>query len=160
MISQLLERWAVRKMVSRAPDLTIGDEKNPYLRRWWIIPRNRLFNVYLHEILRSDDDRALHDHPWWNFTYIIRGGYCEHTIDAGGIHRRTWRWRGAWKFRAAGAAHRLEMPQDGWKPTLTLFVTGPRLRQWGFHCPDAGWRHWKDFTDGANGERVGRGCGE
>src|SRR3546814_8204117 len=42
----------------RKPDITIGGEDNPYLRRWYIIPRNRWFNVYLHEFLRDDDDRA------------------------------------------------------------------------------------------------------
>jgi hypothetical protein len=42
-------------------------------------------------------------------------------------------------------------------PVWTLFITGPRVREWGFLCPQ-GWRHWKDFTAGAQGERVGRGC--
>ena len=35
-----------------------------YLSRWHIIPRNRYFNIYLHKFVGSDDDRALHDHPW------------------------------------------------------------------------------------------------
>lgn len=43
-------------------DFTIGGHERPYLLRWFIIPRNRFFNIYLHKFLRSDDDRALLDH--------------------------------------------------------------------------------------------------
>lgn len=85
---------------------------------------------------------------------ILAGRYVEHTIDAGGIHRRVERRAGQWKLRGARAAHRIELV-DG--PCWTLFVTGPRLREWGFHCPQ-GWRHWRVFTAGPNGETVGRGC--
>lgn len=55
----------------RKPDFVIGDLSNPYLLRWWVIPRNRFFNVYLHKFLRDDDDRALHDHPWWSMSIIL-----------------------------------------------------------------------------------------
>ena len=40
-------------------DLVVGGDADPYLRRWWLIPRNRIFNVYLHHFMRSDDDRVL-----------------------------------------------------------------------------------------------------
>lgn len=140
----------------RRPDISIGGEEDPYLRRWWLVPRNRFFNVYLHQFMRSDDDRALHDHPWWNLSILLAGRYVEHTISAGGINVRTERQAGELKFRAAGAAHRIELI-DG--PCWTIFITGPRLREWGFHCPK-GWVHWRDFTSGPSGERIGRGCGE
>jgi hypothetical protein len=42
---------------------------------------------------------------------------------------------------------------------VSLFMTGPKVREWGFACPK-GWVHWRDFTGGENGELVGRGCGE
>ena len=142
---------------SRAPDVVIGGADNPYMHRWWLIPRNRFFNIYLHHFMRSDDDRALHDHPWWNLSVLLTGRYCEHTIDAGGINIRTFRNAGDFKFRGAGAAHRIEL-YDGF--CWTLFVTGPRLREWGFHCPK-GWVHWRDFTNpGDGGRTIGRGCGE
>ena len=48
----------------RHPDFIVGGKDNPYLLRWFVIPRNPVFNIYLHRFLRSDDDRALHDHPW------------------------------------------------------------------------------------------------
>jgi hypothetical protein len=72
---------------ARKPDLVIGGDANPYLRRWYVIPRNPVFNIYLHEIVRSDEDRALHCHPWINLSILLEGSYVEHTIRAGGIHR-------------------------------------------------------------------------
>ncbi|MCO5085131.1 MAG: hypothetical protein M9939_26355 [Mesorhizobium sp.] len=140
----------------RQPDICIGGEADPYMRRWWLIPRNRWFNIYLHHFMRSDDDRALHDHPWWNVSILLEGSYTKHTIEAGGVNRRTIRTAGDWKPRTAASAHRIELHAG---PCWTLFITGPRIREWGFHCPQ-GWRHWRIFTAGPNGETVGRGCGE
>lgn len=43
---------------------------------------------------------------------------------------------------------------------ITLFFCGPRVREWGFHCPQ-GWRHWKEYIAPTSyGNRVGKGCGE
>lgn len=144
--------WARLEPVSewRKPDFVIGDD---YLRRWWIIPRNRLFNIYLHNIRHSDDDRALHDHPWWNVSIVLSGHYIERTIAAGGVHRWRWLVEGDIRVRRAGAAHRLEVSAPCW----TLFITGPALRNWGFHCPH-GWRPWQEFVDARDTGKVGRGC--
>jgi len=149
-----MRTWALVMMASRQPDFTIGDDPAaPYLNRWWVIPRNEGCNNYLHEILRSDDDRALHDHPWDNTSMVIDGRYIEHLPDGRAIMRET----GAIVSRAATDAHRLEILPG--ERAITLFMTGPKLREWGFWCPH-GWRHWRDFTGGANGELIGRGCGE
>ena len=143
----------------RDPDFIIGGRADRYLERWFVIPRNPLFNIYLHRFWRSDDDRALHDHPWWNLSLILSGGYVEHTIAAGGVNHRVERRSGAWAFRLGRAAHRIELLPGLEGQTITLFITGPRFREWGFHCPDAGWRHWRDFTGEDSGE-IGWGCGE
>jgi len=134
----------------RKPDFVIGPPAAPYLRRWWLIPRNRWFNVYLHEILQSDDDRALHCHPWVNLSIILKGAYREHM--PGGISRVLS--AGSAVVRRAVAAHRLEVARG---PVWTLFITGPRIREWFFHCPK-GLVHWKDFTATGNYGEVGRGC--
>lgn len=140
----------------RAPDFIIGGAERPYLLRWWLIPRNPVFNVYLHCFLRSDDDRALHDHPWISLSVILRGQYTEHEIAAGGINVKNVRTAGQWRLRRSGKmAHRIELT-DG--PCWTLFVTGPRYREWGFHCPEAGWIHWGRFTAEGDKGTVGRGC--
>ncbi|HTH10015.1 MAG TPA: hypothetical protein VMA55_10635 [Acidovorax sp.] len=152
MIRASILRWAR----ARQPDFVIGGPERPYLRRHWLLPRNKLFNVYVHEFLRSDDDRALHDHPWlFNASWLLDGQYVEHTIAAGGLNVRTLRVAGAFKVRWGGAPHRVELT-DG--ACWTCFITGPRIREWGFHCPEHGWVHWKRFTAADDAGAVGKGC--
>lgn len=146
---------------SRPPDFVIGDD---YCRRWWVIPRNRFFNLYLHQFLHSDDDRALHDHPWINLSFLLHGTYREHTQGESTLtHNEEVRqyWFGALRFRMAHTPHRVELlefgtpkvPAECW----SLFVTGPVIREWGFHCPQ-GWRRWQDFVDKRDKGQIGRGC--
>lgn len=153
----------------RNPDFIVGAD-NPhgaYLLRWWLLPRNPIFNVYLHHFLR-DDDRALHDHPWFWCSLLLDGNYIEHTIGAGGIHRRQERATGSLKVSSPWRAHRVELlkvrdfvdtqPGNVWPISCwTLFITGPRLRTWGFHCPK-GWVPWQQFTAAGNPGEVGAGC--
>lgn len=168
----------IEKALGRFPDIIIGEEDNPYLLRWYIIPRNRFFNIYLHKFCRSDDDRALHDHPWlFNMSVLIEGIYHEHLPGDKIVRRMAGRLSG-FKFRWGKAPHRVALlkvvgmykaffdpakgfPQDAIthqeeEPVWTIFITGPRVREWGFYCPK-GWRHWKVFTAN-NGKTVGRGC--
>lgn len=161
-IRNAILRWAR----ARQPDFIIGGADNPYLRRHWLIPRNRFFNIYVHEFLRSDDDRALHDHPWlFNASWLIDGEYIEHTIAAGGIHVRTHRRAGAFKYRWGSAPHRIELLAfDDFRadrfllPCWTVFFTGPVVRDWGFHGPERGWVHRKDFSAADDPGAVGKGC--
>lgn len=146
-------RWFERIADKRPPDFVVmGGKDTAYMERWWVVPRNPLFNIYLHRFLRSDEDEALHDHPWINFSYLLDGEYVEHSILAGGVHQKVKYKAGDWKFRRAKTAHRIEIESPCW----SLFVTGPIIRKWGFHCPN-GWRHWKVFTDGKKGTK-GVGC--
>jgi hypothetical protein len=168
-LSHLIDRVCSR----RKPDVVIGGADNPYMLRWWIFPRNRFFNVYLHRFLRSDDDRALHDHPWGNMSWILEGKYLEivpvNPAEPSGPTRAVVRMAGDFAIRKSRFAHRIELLLDtsfpGVKverPVWSLFFTGPRVRDWGFWCP-AGWRHWKDFTGfrkTGNGHEVGPGCGD
>lgn len=155
--------WLIARAQRREPDFIVGGREHPYLLRWWLIPRNRFFNIYLHKFLRDDDDRALHDHPWAWCSILLRGKYVEHTIAPGGIHRRQLRTAGTVKFALPSKAHRIELLVDGEGysiPCWTVFITGPRVRQWGFHCPERGWVHWQDFVAADDVGAVGRGCGE
>ena len=145
--------WFERIELRRRPDFIVGGVETPYLLRWWLIPRNRFFNVYLHKFLRSDDDRALHDHPWVNLSILLSGEYVEHSILAGGVHTAIKYQAGQWKWRRAVAAHRIEIDAPCW----SLFMTGPIVREWGFHC-ERGWRHWKLFVSERDTGQVGRGC--
>jgi hypothetical protein len=157
-----LYSWAMQKLLLTEPSVKIGNPSDPYLLRWWIIPRNRFFNIYLHHILRSDDDRALHDHPWWNVSLVVGGGYteCIPTDRTNLVYRKVWRGPSSVVARRPSAAHRLEVPSG--KPAVTLFITGPRVREWGFWCPQ-GWKPWQRFTSFAetgNSYLPGPGCGD
>lgn len=145
-----MQRWADSIMNSREPDFTIGGD---YMLRWYIIPRNETMNLYLHNTLRSDED-VMHDHPWDNTSLVITGGYIEHTPDGSFV-----RQPGDVISRKATDAHRLELI-DG-RPSVSLFLTGPKVRDWGFHCPK-GWVSWQDFTGGYHAGRSEKsaGCGE
>ena len=160
MLAKILDA-ALMKTRARTPDVMIGGHDNPYMLRWFVIPRNRWLNIYHHMVLRSDDDRALHDHPWWSISIVVNGGMFEHRT---GKDRR-FIPAGKIVLRTATSAHRLELEEG--KYCRTLFITGPRIREWGFYCPKAspagGWRHWKDFTsfeENGDSTTVGRGCGE
>ncbi len=153
------------RIFNREADYAIGGRENPYMLRWFVIPRNPLFNIYLHKFLRDDDDRAMHDHPWWFATIMLRGSYKEWRLGHKWNHQVvipeiTTRRAPSIAFRRATSQHRIELLRDKFGnsiPCWTLVFTGPRIREWGFHCPQ-GWRHWKEFTAGKDGELVGRGC--
>ena len=134
-----------------------------YLRRFHIVPRNRWFNIYLHRYSGSDDDRALHDHPWRSVSFLLWGDLWEvarrYTYVLGEIpiswteqHEKIGWMRP--KYRKATAAHRIVLISPrAW----TLFLTGPVVRKWGFLCPH-GWVPWQEFTD-ETGNQIGKGCG-
>ena len=142
-----MQVWA-RGIMRRQPDVVIG---GTYLRRWFVAPRNAFANAYLHEFRRSDDDRALHDHPWANASYLISGRYIEHTSDG-----QFLRNAGDFVARPAEALHRIEL--IGGAPVISLFTTGPKVREWGFACPN-GWVHWREFCDPTDTSAIGAGCG-
>lgn len=122
-----------------------------YLHRWHLIPRNPIFNIYLHKFMHDDHDRALHDHPWHSVSVLLKGRLREvlkQKIPAPGeapiVQRsRCPRWLVP-VFRKAKTAHRLEVVT----PTAwTLFLTGPRIRVWGFHIGKGRWLPFYKYLD-------------
>ena len=102
-------------------------ENEPYLTRYYLFLKDRKwfpFNVFLHNFHKGDLD-DLHDHPWPYFTLILRGGYWEHTPT--GKH---WRAPGHFRFCGPKSLHRIELEPG--VDTWTLFIPGPKLREWGF----------------------------
>lgn len=149
-----VREWALDYIADRpVPDFHIGPSDDHQLQRWFVVPRNPYRNVYLHRFLRSDDDRALHDHPWENRSWILDGEYVEHLQDGSIFARRP----GDVVERHAIEAHRVELISG---PAVTLFFTGPIIRSWGFYCPK-GWVPWREFVDVTEGgNRRGQGCGD
>lgn len=179
-----LLRWYLTPWRRLQTRLRGGAEANP---TWWnrLLARvfNCLPNLYLHKFLRDDDDRALHDHPSWAASLILGGAYIEHTIADGGIHRRRVLEAGSLRYLPTRHTHRIELipwadpdpapcdehldHEDGSAfscgpaaPCWTLFLFGPTVREWGFHCPERGWVPWREFTAAGKPGEIGPGCGE
>jgi len=114
-----------------------GVEDNElYMERYW------LFNAYpesggkrkfdwfplairIHKIVKPDNDRHLHDHPWNARTFILKGWYKEErkgesfTREQGDTCRLNF-----------GEYHRINQICDG--GVYTMFVTGKYRGTWGF----------------------------
>ena len=150
-----IKTWLAR-LLSGKPHFIIGGQDNPYMLRWYLFPRNPLFNIYLHKFLRDDDDRALHDHPWWFLSFILKGKYAEIT-ESGLSVRRPW----SMAFRRAIHRHRVELygKPERRDPCWTIVITGSKVREWGFWCPK-GFVPWEQFTDSRDAGSIGKGCGD
>jgi hypothetical protein len=155
----LFKTLYARIAATREPDVIITDanpdtEDGVHIRRWFVIPRNRFLNIYLHNI-RGDDHSAPHDHPWWSISYMLKGYLCEHTPDGS----KKWITEGQIRIRSPKYAHRLttnsRLHID--RPAWTIFITGPVVRPWGFHCPQ-GWVHRDEYI--SRRDRGENGCGE
>ena len=139
----LLSQWR--------PHQVVGPTHAPYLMRWFVLPRNRFLNVYLHKFTASDDPEVVHDHPWFFASLVISGRYIEHT--AGGPRTRR---RASVALRSASFQHRIELPvgADGRAAVCrTLVVTGPKVRTWGFWCAPDRFVPWDQFEGGCGEEQ-------
>lgn len=120
------------------PHMIIYREGKPYINRWFLIPRNRWLNVYLHQGVISDY-LTPHDHPWWNFSFLLKGCYIEnqHHLADGKLFKVEYlRKRFHAVFRKATQLHSIQLCDD--KPFWSLFITGPAKRIWGFQTKN-GW---------------------
>lgn len=158
MIAQAVA-FVLRRLViaRRPPDLIIGGAEDPYMHRWYLI-RSRFGAVYLHWIIRDDDD-VPHDHPWHNASFVLENGFFDCRNG-----KRLWLKPGSFMRRIATVPHRIELRKKYGRPipALSLFFMGKKIREWGFHCPNR-WIPWREFvgqTEGLNDGRRGRGCGE
>ncbi len=114
-------------------------DKEPYLERYYLFLKEREnfpFNIFLHKFLKSDEE-DLHDHPWPYLTFILWGGYWEYTSKGLGDKHpiRHWRGPGQFRYQPANSLHRIELDkkEDGTlRNCWTLFMPGPKLRNWGF----------------------------
>lgn len=132
-----------------------NSQGEPYLIRInlcyfkWPWSKLYLWGLKLHIILRSDDDRALHDHPWWFITWILCGGYKEYckktsvnpvTHESLTIETVSDQKVGSLLYRPSSWMHRVELEN----PAVTLVLTGPRIREWGF-ATEKGWMDWRTY---------------
>jgi hypothetical protein len=143
MFLKMLERLGRKRIVMDR----VNDE--PYLERYYLFLKDRTrfpFNVFLHKFLKSDPD-DVHDHPWPYATLILKGGYYEWIPQFNGNGEKlneVAKWRGPGHFRicAATSYHRIELDPN--VTTWTLFMPGPKQREWGFLVRDK-WVQWEEY---------------
>lgn len=139
--------------------------RSPYLSRWYLIGHRREsdeerrfvdalapdgvrehalpFNLFLHRFHRSDDDGALHSHPFeWAVSWVLVGGYSEERRVGDRVVRRDvlpWRIN----FIRGDTFHRVDLfEQDAW----SLFLVGPKLPTWHFWDRHTRMRaRWNEF---------------
>lgn len=137
----------------------VDGETVVYLRRFFLFPRNKFANLYLHHIMRSDDDAWPHDHPWNFASLILKNGYLD----------EQWGWLREWDawgkkfredptycpekyeitrpgkfvYRKAEHVHRVILDRG---PAWTLVFTGRRFRQWGFWV-EGKFTFWREFLN-------------
>ena len=124
-------------------------ENEPYLERYYLFLKERErfpFNVFLHKFLKSDPD-DVHDHPWPYATLILKGGYWEWIPIFDSVGRKTgeiqhWRSPGHFRICSATSYHRIELDPNitAW----TLFMPGPKQREWGFLVKNK-WVQWQEY---------------
>lgn len=163
-ITERLYRRVFATMRSRPSDTNIGKDARgqPYLQRWFAIPRNRFFNIYLH-LYHHDDAAELHSHPWWSVSLCVNGELREyHTRDKHDANvpsrfkLRSVR-KGDIVWRSPDMFHRLDVVGVR---TITIFITGPKIKTWYFACK-RGLIEWKNYVSGHDPYgRVTNGCGE
>lgn len=119
-----------------------------YMERWRIV-QTPWFQLRVHHILRSDYDRALHDHPFDFISLILSGSYMEITPESEAPIR--WPLRlphvylpGELNIKRAENLHRLVLEAPVW----TLVLAGAVRRKWGFKHPDGTWTPAKSSTNG------------
>ena len=166
-----LKKAVVNVIMSRKPDFKIGPENDPYMERWFLIPHNHFFNIYLH-YMHHDDDDVLHDHPWKSLSFILSAPQAlieryatkfvtrfsselNESIKLPIIEERQIQ-EGQIVYRNETFAHQLIVPTH----TITLFFTWRTVREWGFYCPN-GWKNGRDYVNVRdNVSTIGRGCGD
>lgn len=141
-----------------------------YLRRFYLF-RSKWFgynfgDLYLHQIVRSDDDPDPHDHPWGFFGLVLKGGYVDERWEWGAYrfadaHGQKGTRLGPWLevvkplrfiFRRATHTHRVLLnagEQGEAKPAWTLIFTSGYKRDWNFLTKDGPvfWRHYLGIPD-------------
>jgi hypothetical protein len=143
MLLKLLDRLGRKRIVMDRV------ENEPYLERYYLFLRDRErfpFNIFLHKFLKSDPD-DVHDHPWPYATVILKGGYWEWIPVFDTVGRKIgevqhWRKPGHFRTCSASSFHRIELDPN--VTCWTLFMPGPKQRDWGFMVRNK-WVQWEQY---------------
>lgn len=149
--------WLIQRAM-KTPYTHIYKNGKPYMERYWFFnpyyvgqqdqERSKYpwfpWNIRLHWIRQTDQDKHMHDHPWNARTIILRGGYVEQRLVAAlRVYAKTGqmlvndedvrtftRRAGDTAKIGYGIYHRITHLQAG--GAWTLFISGPYQGTWGF----------------------------
>lgn len=105
----------------------LGEKECPYAFRWVFIFFG--YAIRIHQWIRSDDKRYMHDHPWWFYTFVLKGSYTD-VYEENGIIKKDKLKQFSFRYRNSGHRHYVDIPKNG---CLTILITGKPLRKWGFY---------------------------
>lgn len=126
-------------------------EKNDYLLRWSLwLPFG--ISIKIHKIMRNDDDRCEHDHPWWFIRFILWGGYTE-SVNGKAYVRKPWRPWAFWRIYPCLPSFRHRITKLTRGVNWSLVICGKNKGSWGFFTKK-GWMTWQEFLKAATGMRV------
>ncbi len=150
-LERKIDDWILRvsddSAVHRIP---VGpDPEDPTYWRYFIVPRNRFLNFYLHNF-RHDDEEHLHDHRMINISILLKGRYFEERFqwmpeDGYSLPPTERKLVKRFIVRLPSTPHRVVLERDVEGSSIavwSLFIGLPQVRQWGFWCP--GWVGWAE----------------
>ncbi len=108
-----------------------------YLSRFYLW-KCKYFELMIHQF-HIGDLGDLHDHPWPSFSWILQTGYTEYLPDGAYIRNP-----GYFGIRKATDCHRVRLWNGTGGNVWTIFGTGIRHRDWGFHTK-SGFVNWRDY---------------
>lgn len=115
-----------------------SDAIGTYMRRWCLF--TPWGAIRIHHIMRPDEDRFPHDHPFDFTSFILKGGYIEWRP---GESTRQFLPGDVVRRRAEDLHIIKALPRgDAW----TLVFAGPLRRRWGFQT-DKGWVDAENYED-------------
>lgn len=147
---------------------------DPTYWRWFVWPRNRWVNAYLHNF-RHDDDEHLHDHRAFNISFLLQGRYFEERFirkprEGYPLPEIRKRLMPRIIMRLPATPHRIVLDRDveGREVRIwSLFIKFPDVRDWGFWCPglprtperssQCRWVPWQQYVQGLDPTAVGYG---
>lgn len=117
-------------------------DESVYLERWILWAWKG--TVRIHKFHRSDDDRALHDHPFWFWTFPFSD--YEEKFWSPKLNKVVYHIVTKWRFHFRPALHRhaVILP-DSNKPIWTFVITGDKERDWGFWPEQDRFVYWEDW---------------
>lgn len=153
-IRRRLITWAYDVTASRNPDFILEDDDRVYLYRWHIIPPNPVLSLYVHFFANEDFGRHLHDHRSGSLSLVLDGWYEEdYTTPRRArlqlLETYARREAGDIVYRPARIAHMVTRTAG----CITIFITGPTWRNWGFWVNGTWVPHAKYIAEQATGPK-------